>query len=268
MPLKDLERDGRRLSVEDRGSGETALVFLHPWTGDHTFLEPQIDHFSNVLRCVGPDLAGHGRSSVPGEPVTIASLAADVGWVCDELALTDVVLVGNSMGGNVAIQLAASRPELVGAVVLLDAVPLNPEPFFSDLLAQFVVQLRGPESISAQREYCEGFLFLPDDRSERKDAIVRRMCETDRGIAADAFAASTAWDGEAAASSVTVPVLVLAASDLGSPDRGRLASVLPTAEVVDVPGAGHFLQLEQPELVNERIQGFLNRLGLLPAMGG
>ena len=257
---RSIERDGVKLAFQAAGEGDPTLVFVHPWCGDSEFFTSQLEHFGRKARCIAVDLRGHGRSDAPATTYSIAGFADDVAWMCSQLEVERAVVIGNSMGANVAVELAASHERLVSGLVLLDAVPVTPDAGLMRLLEQFLDQLRGPSSVDAQRQYCEGFLFLPGDDSARKRWIVDRMCATDRSVAAEAFAGSISWDGEAAARRLTVPVTVLAASDLQAPNEDIIRALLPHASIHAVPRVGHFMQLEDPDAVNGHIEQFLRTL--------
>jgi pimeloyl-ACP methyl ester carboxylesterase len=97
---------------EEVGHGDPPLLLVHGWCCDHTYFEPQARHFARHHRVVSVDLRGHGRSDEPRQSYAIESFADDLAWVCERLALARPVVVGHSMGGIVAFDLAARYPEL------------------------------------------------------------------------------------------------------------------------------------------------------------
>lgn len=101
------------------------VVGLHGITANHRSFHGLADRLD--LRLVAFDLRGRGRSrSLPG-PYDLDALAADVAAALDALSITDAIVVGHSMGGFVAARLAASRPDLVASLVLVDGgLPLAP----------------------------------------------------------------------------------------------------------------------------------------------
>jgi pimeloyl-ACP methyl ester carboxylesterase len=101
------------------------VVLLHAWSCDRSFLAPQTEHFRRAHRVVAVDLRGHGQSDKPEQAYTMAALADDVAWLCRQLGVERPIVVGHSMGGNVAFELAARHPALPAAVVAVDS-PIVP----------------------------------------------------------------------------------------------------------------------------------------------
>ena len=96
--------DGLLLVYDSKGSGDTALVFLHGWCGSRHWWKSQMDAFSGDYRVIAYDQAGHGDSGKDRKEWTGAALAADVGAVVKGLGLKRVILVGHSMGGPIALE--------------------------------------------------------------------------------------------------------------------------------------------------------------------
>lgn len=101
------------------------MVLLHGLGEGRGSWAGVIDRLSARHRTYAFDLRGHGGSSRPGE-YSFALMEADVAAALDALGLGRVVLVGHSMGGNVAFRLAAHRPDLVGLLVVEDVIPPYP----------------------------------------------------------------------------------------------------------------------------------------------
>ena len=114
---------------QPRGGSEEALCRPCVETGSrcsarrhHTYLDPQFKHFAGRgHRVVAVDLRGHGQSDKPHQRYTMQVFADDLAWMCDQRNLVRPVVVGHSMGGIVAFDLAARYPALPCAVVMLDA---------------------------------------------------------------------------------------------------------------------------------------------------
>ncbi len=125
-------RDGVKLSFEETGHGK-AVVLIHGWTCDRSYFAPQRDHLARTHRVVSVDLRGHGESDKPQGPYTIAGFADDVAWLCQDLGLVKPIVIGHSMGGMTALEVAARHPDLPRAIVACDSPMAVPEPLASNL---------------------------------------------------------------------------------------------------------------------------------------
>src|SRR3954451_8204655 len=105
--------NGARLWVEDEGNGPVVL-FLHGGLGDNQLWEPQAHALADQFRCVRFDLRHFGRSEAPGGEF---SFVDDAVGLMDELAIERAAVVGLSMGGGAALDLAAAHPDRLWALV-------------------------------------------------------------------------------------------------------------------------------------------------------
>ena len=114
--------DGVRIVYDVRGSGDTALVFVHCWACNRSFWRDQVDAFSTHYRVVTLDLAGHGESGKDRKHWSTLGLASDVRAVADDLNLQRIILIGHSMGGPVSLEAARMLRGRVIGVVLVDTM--------------------------------------------------------------------------------------------------------------------------------------------------
>jgi pimeloyl-ACP methyl ester carboxylesterase len=239
------------------------MLFLHGGLCDHRHFAPQFEYFRREHRVVAPDLRGHGQSDKPEQDYTIGSLADDVAWLCTELGLYEPVVVGHSMGGIVALDLAFRYPELPAAIVMLDAPVLIPPALGEALnLDGFLKALRTP----AYRDAVRGFIrssMLPTDDSERSARILDQMASAPQYVVASSFESGFTYDAARAAASLKVPTLYVRAAVPADLDRFRaLCPHLVTGQTV---GSGHFHQLEVSDQVNAMIDRFLTTALPVPA---
>ena len=254
--MAELTRDGVRLHYVAEGAGDPAFVFVHGWCCNYTFFQPQFDHFKLSHRVVALDLRGCGESDQAKDGYDIPTLADDVAALSSHLGLTRPVIVGHSLGGMIAIELAARHPLHAGAVVAVDPGPIDPLPEIVHVFEELIAQLEGPDSDAARRAYVES-LFMSTDDIERRRSILETMCSVPRHIAVAALRGVLAWNGVGAFLSATAPLLVLRSKPGGSNDPARLLSLRPDVKIGVTFGSGHFNQLEVPEQVNPMIERFL-----------
>jgi len=119
-----ITKDGTEIYYKDAGSGP-AIVFSHGWPLNADAWEGQLVHFAaHGYRAVAHDRRGHGRSGQPWNGNDMDTFAHDLSELIEQLGLTDVVLVGHSMGGGeVARYIGRYGTKRVAKVVLVAAVP-------------------------------------------------------------------------------------------------------------------------------------------------
>jgi pimeloyl-ACP methyl ester carboxylesterase len=254
-----LDRDGTALYHEDTGSLDPTLLFVHGWSCDHTYFAPQVEHFDHRHRVVAVDLRGHGRSDAPEQAYTAEVFADDLAWLCEQLAITQPVVVGHSMGCVVALELADRHRRLPSALVLVDPPPvMTKPPELRALLAGLVEGLGGDDHRTVRQAMIDG-MFLPTSDPALKGRVTSEMLQTPQHVAASAIDAALSWEGEAVLEALTVPTLFIGA-DRPSNDATVLRALNASITTGQTVGAGHFNQLEAPEQVNAMIERFLASL--------
>jgi pimeloyl-ACP methyl ester carboxylesterase len=258
MPYAEL--DGLRLYYERAGSGEPELLFVHGWCCDHTAFRPQFDHFARTQAVTALDLRGCGRSDCPEGGYAIPDFADDVARFCAEVGIAKPVVLGHSLGGMIAVDLAARYPSVARALVLVDPGPIDQLPANAEAFAEFAERLEGPNGEDVRRAFVE-------DMGARDEELARwiaeLMCRVPLPIAAASIRGINPWNGTEAFRLCTVPTLLMRPDLDQAPDALRLRAIKPDLEVGITVGAGHFHQLEVPEQVNAMIERFLQRI--LPA---
>jgi pimeloyl-ACP methyl ester carboxylesterase len=254
------------------GAGAPALAFVHGFGCSHEDWRAQLVHFAPTRSVLACDLRGHGAT--PGRPAecSIETYGADVAELLRVLDLSNVVLVGHSMGCRVVLQAALDAPARVAGVVLIDGSCLG----VGD--AQRASRAAA-EAVAAQgygdfaRQLFEG-MVLPTSDPALKARIVERGCALPEAIGAVLFPRMVAWDRqnmERALSALRLPTLVIQSSYLNTervrsplkpgettPWLDLVRARIPDVRVEVITGVGHFPQIEAADAVNRVIGAFVD----------
>jgi pimeloyl-ACP methyl ester carboxylesterase len=138
-----LARDGVELSFDVAGMGSPQFLFVHGLGGDRTHFAPQMEYFAGRGRTLNAELRGHGASDKPKQVYSVEGFAEDLVWLCTRQQITQPVIVGQSMGGNMALEIAARYPDFPAGLVLLDSGVFFPAST-GTVFAGYLEGLRGP----------------------------------------------------------------------------------------------------------------------------
>jgi pimeloyl-ACP methyl ester carboxylesterase len=124
--LKYLELHGDRIAYRDAGAGETILL-IHGMAGSSETWRAMIPQLAKKYRVVAPDLLGHGQSDKPRGDYSLGAFAVWLRDLLDELGVTRATIVGQSLGGGVAMQFVYQHPDYCQRLVLISSGGLGPD---------------------------------------------------------------------------------------------------------------------------------------------
>ncbi|MEU6140253.1 alpha/beta hydrolase [Streptomyces sp. NPDC047081] len=244
------------------------LVLIHGHPFDHTMWSPQLEAFSTSRRVIAPDLRGYGTA--PATTATVerfGEFAQDIGALLDEEQVEACVLVGLSMGGQIAMDFYRRFPERVRGLVLADTFPAPETP--EGVTARHAMADRLLRE--GMRGYADEVLekmVAPYAAPEVKSHVHRMMTNTRPESAAAALRARAARpDYRDLLTKVTVPALVVVgADDTYTPvaDAEAMHAALPDSTLRVIDGAAHLPNLERPAEFNEALDGFMARVEIRP----
>jgi pimeloyl-ACP methyl ester carboxylesterase len=241
--------DGSSIAYGVRGQGERTIVFIHCWTCNQEFWRPQIEHFAGNYRVAWLDLAGHGLSDSNRREYTMAAFGQDVAAVVNEIGAKNVVLVGHSMGGPVAIEAAGLLGEKVIGIVGVDTFYTSFEhPVSEEEMEGFVKPFK--EDFKGTSTKMVLSMFTPEADPDVKAAIVKQMSAADQEMAVSAMYEILSWSAQSGPAGLAKYA-----------DKLRNINAAPTGKetakhesVVLVPGVGHFIPQVKPDEFNEVLE--------------
>ena len=126
--------NGINLYYEIHGTG-TPLILLHGGLGAIEMFGPNLPALAKGRQVIAVDLQGHGRTADIDRPLDVRFMADDIAALIQHLGVTRADIVGYSLGGGVALQMAIRHPEMVGKLVIISA-PFRRNAFYPEILAQ------------------------------------------------------------------------------------------------------------------------------------
>lgn len=258
MPLTHAA--GWDIFVHEEGvaSGAPPLVFVHGWTCDHSAMLPLAERFSQDHHWIAPDLLGHGRSAKPEVDYSIESQAEIVEALIDAWAPSKPVVIGHSMGAQIAVEMGARAKTSLRALVLLDPAPIIPHEKAAEFGKDVARQLARQDIPAMLAAFARRQIIKAAD-PVALDELVDVMTATPAHVVRAAWDSIISWPGEKRLAEVNCPILVVSADKpLNRPmDLAKANKKLMTAQTA---GAGHMQQYEVPDQLEAMIRRFLDLL--------
>ena len=175
---------GAQLNYNVYGSGDTTLLFVHGWCIDQSYWSDQVDYFEDNYRVVTLDLPGHGHSGKERKIWSVENFSRDIIVIIEALSLTNVVLIGHSMGGDIILEATAKNPAVVVGFVGVDNFkdfghsPSEEERAEVDLFFQQArVDYKG-----VMDQFAKGMLFTENTPNEISKRVMRDILHTPNDI--------------------------------------------------------------------------------------
>ncbi len=251
-----------KLHYRQAGEGERVII-LHGLFGMSDNWQSFSKSLSQHFEVIAPDLRNHGRSPHTSE-FSYSVLAADIEALIHDLGDAPVHLIGHSLGGKVAMQVALSRPALVGRLIVIDIAPKQYEPkhdaIFDALLSVDLsaMDTRGEIEdtlMSALDDRTVVLFLMKSVKRDRKHGFSWRI---NLPVLTDAYPSIN----EAIQSDGTFdkPVLFVRgerSTYIRDEDLPGIRSLFPKARLVTIDGAGHWVHANAPEELLGVVQEFL-----------
>ena len=259
--LPRIQSNKINLYYEVTGQGQP-LLFIHGLGSSAQDWELQVGEFSKTYQVITLDLRGHGRSDKPAGPYRMSMFAADTAGLLKSLGVESAHVVGLSLGGGVAFQLAEQSPALVKTLVIVNGAPELVVRTFKDRLQVWqrfaivrLLGMRGMGQVLSKR------LFPEDQHALLREMFVERWAENDPQAYQRAMRAMIGWSMVDRLGSIQCPTLVIAADQDYTPITSKEAytRLMPNAKLLVIPDAHHAVPVERPDAFNAALKDFLEK---------
>ena len=265
--------DNVRLYYEEAGRG-TPILFVHEFASDYRGWEPQLREFGKRYRCVTYSARGYAPSDVPADSrvYSYSHVMRDAVAVLDHLKIDSAHLIGLSMGGYTALQVALNHPTRVRSMTLA-GTGSGSERWYTETFHKnsraLAEQFEREGSVAVAATYGNGPSRVPFALKDPRGfaEFLARLAEHDAQGSAHTSrgfqgARPSLYDFEDAIRRLSVPALIV----VGDEDERCiepslfLKATLAASGLVVMPKTGHVVNLEEPDLFNQVVGDFLSRV--------
>ncbi len=247
------------LYYEVQGAGQP-LVFINGLGSSTRDWVDQVQEFCKSYRVITFDLRGQGKSDAPAGPYTIPMFALDIVGLLKGLGIESAHIVGISLGGGIAFQLALDTPAVVKTLVIVNSGPLMTAPGGDaqkeiDSRIGIVKQM----GMRAMGQALAPNLFPKPEHAALREDFINRWAENNPQAYIETLLSMVGWNVMSQIGSIRCPTLVISSDHDYSPVALKEAYIklMPDAQLVVIPDAHHAVPIERPREFNAVLAKFL-----------
>ncbi|MCK4841361.1 MAG: alpha/beta hydrolase [Methylococcales bacterium] len=257
MSLKNI--NDIELYYEIHGAGQP-LLFIHGLGTSSKDWEYQLNFFISHYQVITVDLRGHGQTTKAQGTYSIKLFADDIAKLLKKLNITNIHIVGLSLGGMISFQLARDNPELVKSMVIVNSwshFPINNLKtrlkFYARLLMiQFMSMKKVGEAIASS-------LFPEKKQRKLRELFVERFKKNDKSSYTKSLKSIVIWDFTKELYKIKCPSLIVTADHDYSSIQSKkdYIKLMPNAQLQIIENSHHGVTIEKPEEFNQILSKFL-----------
>ncbi len=273
--LKFLHLHGERVAYQDVGSGPETLLLLHGMAGSSHTWRAVIPQLSKRYRVIAPDLLGHGESAKPRSDYSLGAFAVFLRDLLDELGVSRVTVVGQSLGGGVAMQFVYQHPDYCQRLVLISSGGLGQDVGWTLRLlsapgAELIMPVIAPPQVVKIGDKLRSWLSAASIQSPRGAEMWSAYSSLSDSQTRQAFLRTLRsvvdYRGQAVSAlnrmhlTSELPLMII----WGDQDRiipvehgHALDEMRPGCRLEVLPGVGHFPHVEKPNDVVDLLDDFI-----------
>jgi pimeloyl-ACP methyl ester carboxylesterase len=249
--------DGVEIVYTVAGHGTVSLVFIHGGLASRSFWAEQLSALSDRYCTVAVDLAGHGASGHNRKTWSIDAFGEDIRAVVEALDLQRIVLIGNSLGGPVALHAARLLKGRAIGVIGVDTLHDATQKVTS-VEARASADHYRKDFVKTCREMVE-ILFHQGQERKLRDWAEAQMLAMPPDVVISMMEGFAGYDAEEAFRAAGVPIRAIN-GDLFPTKVELNQGIAPDFDAVVMKGAGHYPMLERPEEFNEHLHEIVQQL--------
>jgi len=274
--MKYMELHGDRIAYQDVGTGDEAVLLIHGMAGSSETWRAVIPQLSRKYRVVAPDLLGHGQSAKPRGDYSLGAFAVWLRDLLDELGISRATIIGQSLGGGVAMQFVYQHPDYCRRLILISSGGLGPDVGWTLRLlsapgAELILPVIAPRPILTAGNKLRSWFGAAGIRSPRgaemwsaysslSDAETRQaFLRTLRSVVDHRGQAVSALNRLHMASHLPIMAIWGDQDRIIPVDHAYAAQTArPDSRLEVLEGVGHFPHVERPSEVVDLIEDFIN----------
>ena len=263
--MPTIKINGCQYHYETYGTGPETIVLAHGllWNG-HLF-HKQVAYFKQHYRIITYDHRGQGKSEVTDEGYDMDSLYQDAVGLLEKLNLTNVHFGGLSMGGFVAMRLAARRPDLVKSLILMETSAQSEPNKLKYNLLKTIVKLLGVNSVvNPVMNIMFGKSFLTDSSRKEEIEFWKTELKKNKKSIVKAVTGVIERNGvEKELNQIQCPTLILVGTEdiATTPEKAEfIHKNIKNSDLKYIERGGHTGSIEEPKQYNDEIENFLTSI--------
>ena len=255
---------GSQLNYNVYGAGDTTLFFVHGWCINQTYWSDQVDYFKDRYRVVTVDLPGHGLSGKNREVWSVENFGRDIIVLIEALSLTNVVLIGHSMGGSIILEAASNKPDKVIGFVGVDNFKdfgLPPSEEEQLQVDEFFQQVK-EDYRGVMKQFAGNMLFSENTPVDVSDRVMHDILNTPENISIGILESLWSENDAEIQQMKNMKVKVHLINSDGYPTNEQQLRKYCGAsyEVHSIGNLSHYPMIEDPQKFNNILEGILKTL--------
>lgn len=247
-----------KIFYEETGSGKETILFIHGLGSCGKDWQKQVEVFSKNYCCITVDLRGHGKSDHT-PPFNIPSMALDIINLIKFLEIKQIHIVGISLGGMIAFQIAVLKPNILKSLTIVNALPefklkglKQNWMFFSRI---FIISLLGMKTFS---KILSKKLFPQKNQQKLRNDFAKSFLQNHKQSYLSALRSLMGWSVVKKLHLITCKTLFISAQhDYTSLSAKKIFAKKINAKVIEIKYTHHAVTIENPQEFNRVLEEFI-----------